>query len=286
MRLAAVFALSWLCSWSAADALALPDWPAEVYADAVVSFSPGHPAARGKPDNRPQWTLGPPARREPALTLGCGGVLVLRFIDNALIDVAGDDLYVFEVGPDVEATRVDVSTDGRDWRYVGKVAGATASLDIHAVARPGEVFSYVRLTDLRQACDSTTPGADIDAVAAIGSVHRQGFAADVLFDFDRAELRPEARRVLRRWAASFNGGDGRLLVLGHTDSRGSEAYNLALSRRRAQAVARFLRPLLPSGLRIEARGLGESQLLVQERDEESAARNRRVELLYLASDSP
>jgi hypothetical protein len=106
------------------------------------------------------------------VSLGRGGSIVLRFDDNKLIG-SGDnkfDLWVFEVGDDIEDTFVDISSDGVTWHSVGKVFGGTAGIDIDAFGFGiGDQFSYVRLTDDSNegAQDGYTVGADIDAVGAI-----------------------------------------------------------------------------------------------------------------------
>ena len=82
-------------------------------------------------------------------------------------------LWIFEVGPDVEDTFVDISKDGANWFSVGKVAGATAGIDIDAYGfGTSDFFSYVRLTDDTdegEQGNGQTVGADIDAVGAISS---------------------------------------------------------------------------------------------------------------------
>ncbi len=65
--------------------------------------------------------------------------------------------------------------------------------------------------------------------------------ADVLFDFDKAELRPEAREALREVAALLLQKPRRsIAITGHTDAIGQDAYNQRLSERRAQAVKNWL----------------------------------------------
>ncbi|ENO75174.1 hypothetical protein C664_17837 [Thauera sp. 63] len=108
------------------------------------------------------------------MSLGAGGRLVLRFTDNSLTG-SGDnglDLWIFEVGPDVEDTIVDISKDGSNWFNVGSVFGATSGIDIDAFGfGTSDFFSYIRLTDVltEGATTGTTVGADIDAVGAISS---------------------------------------------------------------------------------------------------------------------
>jgi OOP family OmpA-OmpF porin len=68
-------------------------------------------------------------------------------------------------------------------------------------------------------------------------------------------------------------------VVGHTDSRGPDAYNAALSRRRAQAVVGVLRATAMSDIRFVARGAGEKHPVASNRRAEGRRRNRRVEIL-------
>lgn len=83
-------------------------------------------------------------------------------------------------------------------------------------------------------------------------------AADVLFDFDSAELGGRAPEQLRRAADLIrDGGAGDIPVVGHTDSKGTDAYNDDLSRRRADAVARWLSTqggVQPGRLKPQGRG--------------------------------
>ena len=99
------------------------------------------------------------------------------------------------------------------------------------------------------------------------------------FDFDRAELRPESREVLSRIAGIlFTTDDFVITVSGHTDARGTEAYNQELSERRAQAVADYL---IGAGLSADlftVEGRGKSQLLEPGNTEQAHSKNRRVEL--------
>ena len=150
------------------------------FADGVTSFFEGSPASKfatarvatttlGEPDNH-ETKGNKPEEPRNSLTLGCGGTLTLQFRDNALIDVPGADLYVFEIGDDVEATHLAISTNAKSWTEVGTIKGGLAAVDISSVAKPGQRYRFVRLQDARERCGSRWPGADIDAVGAIGSV--------------------------------------------------------------------------------------------------------------------
>jgi OOP family OmpA-OmpF porin len=81
--------------------------------------------------------------------------------------------------------------------------------------------------------------------------------SDVLFAFDSAELSPAARDVLADVSGRLRQASGAVVVTGHTDSVGSDSYNLDLSRRRAQAVADFLRDQVSRselGWQVEGKG--------------------------------
>lgn len=111
----------------------------------------------------------------PFVSLGDGGSIVLQFTDNLLTGSDDDalDLWIFEVGPDVEDTFVEISANGIDWTSVGKVFGTTAGIDIDAFGfTSSDLFGYVRLTDDPNEGSNTgaSVGADIDAVGAISTV--------------------------------------------------------------------------------------------------------------------
>jgi OOP family OmpA-OmpF porin len=143
------------------------------FAGRVVESRMGNPAAVSSAQN-PAETLGEPnfsdARDSGYTTLGCGGSIVLEFTQVRLVDVDGPDLYIFEVGADVEPTQLEISKDGQQWITIGRISGGKTSVDIRPYVQPGDQFRYIRLTDLKSACGGNWPGADIDAVAAIGCV--------------------------------------------------------------------------------------------------------------------
>ena len=100
---------------------------------------------------------------------------------------------------------------------------------------------FVRITDLKRACGGPYPGADVDAIGAIGSALRLSFDASVLFDFDRSVLRPEAQAALAEAAVTIAAyADAVVTVEGHTDDVGAAAYNAKLSQARAASVRAFL----------------------------------------------
>jgi hypothetical protein len=102
----------------------------------------------------------------------------------------------------------------------------------------------------------------------------------VFFATDEATLSPDAVRVIDEAAAAYQQtGAAEITVTGHTDTVGSAAYNLALSERRAEAVASELISRGVPATDIVTIGRGEEDLLVPTADGVSEPRNRRVEIV-------
>ena len=102
----------------------------------------------------------------------------------------------------------------------------------------------------------------------------------VNFDFDRFDIRPESRPVLDEAISTLQENpEIQVSVQGHTDSRGTDEYNLKLSERRANAVYRYL---VAGGIdpsRMDVVGFGESRPVADNSTESGRAQNRRVELM-------
>lgn len=105
----------------------------------------------------------------------------------------------------------------------------------------------------------------------------------VLFDFDRATLRPESEPVLQKTAAMLKARPAvRAEVQGHTDNVGGDDYNAKLSQARATSVAQWLGTHGVESSRVRAAGYGKTQPVADNATPEGRARNRRVELVDLA----
>lgn len=109
---------------------------------------------------------------------------------------------------------------------------------------------------------------------------------DVSFDFNSDKVKPsfhsslnKVNQVLAHYQSS------RITIVGHTDSKGSEAYNQALSERRAKAVQRYLVGGNVDASRLNTRGEGELQPRDTNATSVGRSRNRRVELLVQAVGS-
>lgn len=107
--------------------------------------------------------------------------------------------------------------------------------------------------------------------------------ANIEFDYDQATIRPESQPWIRAVATSMQRYPKMVIeVRGHTDDRGSDEYNLDLSRRRAQAVADALVALGIGGSRLRVQGFGETRPLGANDSEANRMRNRRTEFVILA----
>ena len=110
---------------------------------------------------------------------------------------------------------------------------------------------------------------------------------EILFDVDQAELKPGGMQQLARVAEFLvENPDRNVLIEGHTDSTAPDAYNLALSQRRANAVEDFLITQGVDPTRMSSDGYGE-QLPIASNDTAAGRQaNRRVELVVLDAGEP
>lgn len=175
----------------------------QTFADVVLSYNPVCPENHDPIVSNPQNAIGSPNYVLPVfpaafgtgfVSLGEGGSIELGFVDNILVN-SGDsdsDLYVFEVGTDIESMMVDlrpINTQTIDiliangysdldldgYYEIATIAGATSSLDLDALI-PGQAFGILKfdaiiLTDVLNTTGCLgSSGADIDAVCALTSM--------------------------------------------------------------------------------------------------------------------
>jgi OOP family OmpA-OmpF porin len=101
----------------------------------------------------------------------------------------------------------------------------------------------------------------------------------IYFDTDKATLKAESEGTLQQVLAMLKGKmELRIAIAGHTDSQAGDAYNLDLSKRRAQAVVKWLTDKGIAAARLEAQGFGESQPVADNETAAGRALNRRVEI--------
>ena len=146
-----------------------------------------------------------------------------------------------------------------------------------------------RVVDLLARVDDLGGKAQDLQVKETATEVRMELAADVLFNFDKAEILPKAQAALKNVADVIREkakGKGAVTIEGHTDAKGSETYNQKLSERRAESVKNWL--VAREGLRdvsFTTRGLGATKPVASNRkpdgndDPEGRQKNRRVEIV-------
>ena len=168
---------------------------------------------------------------------------------------------------------------------VGKANGSTAKGAIIGATVGGAAGMIIGHQMDKQAAElkQNITGAVVERV---GEGIQVTFNSGLLFDFDSDVVRPEAKTNLRNLAASLDkylGSD--LLIVGHTDSVGTESYNLGLSERRASAAVTYLASQGVDRSRMRSRGLGEIEPVAPNDSDAGRTRNRRVEVAIFASEA-
>ena len=116
---------------------------------------------------------------------------------------------------------------------------------------------------------------------------RVELAADVLFEFDKADLLPKAEETLTKAAelVKKRSSGGVVRIEGHTDAKGSASYNKKLSLRRAESVKTWLGTHGLAGMRFSSEGFGADKPVAPNTkpdgsdDPEGRQKNRRVEIV-------
>jgi outer membrane protein OmpA-like peptidoglycan-associated protein len=110
--------------------------------------------------------------------------------------------------------------------------------------------------------------------------------SDVTFDFDKSDIRGNASEDLQKVIGVLNEADifSEILISGHTCDMGSDAYNLALSERRADSVRDYLQQNGLKDVPIRTEGLGEAQPRLPNVSEANRSRNRRVDITFVTRE--
>ncbi|HJW15169.1 MAG TPA: peptidoglycan-associated lipoprotein Pal [Thermoanaerobaculia bacterium] len=130
----------------------------------------------------------------------------------------------------------------------------------------------------------STPAGRADLLSEdLAALNRRGYLKDAYFDYDRAELRPDARQALAAdagWLKKYP--SARILVEGHCDERGTEEYNLALGDRRASAVWEYLAAMGVGPTRVRTVSFGKERPFCDEETESCWQENRRGHMVITA----
>lgn len=168
---------------------------------------------------------------------------------------------------------------------VGRANGSTAKGAILGAAIGGTIGAVIghQMDQQAKEIDQQVAGAKVERV---GEGIQVTFESGLLFDFDSDQVKPTAATNLRNLAASlakYPGSD--LLIVGHTDSKGEDGYNQALSERRARATAAYLTSQGVALNRLRTSGRGEAEPVGDNTSASGQSQNRRVEVAIFASEA-
>ena len=201
---------------------------------------------------------------------------------------------------------VQYSVGGRIWTPPAAVAPTVTNVTNVTNVLPAEVppppapkvdTDHDGVTDDVDLCPNTPPNARVDKDGCpieVTDMERQVLETGLIvlhnvnFEFDKAELLPEAGPVLDQVGATLiQWPELRIEIGGHTDSKGTNEYNHDLSHRRADAVLAYLLAHFPQINRSQwtTMGYGEEKPLATNATEEGMAMNRRVEFKVLNNES-
>ncbi|MUP45619.1 OmpA family protein [Gramella sp. BOM4] len=178
----------------------------------------------------------------------------------------------------------------------GTAAGAAGGALIGAAVSKGSVWGVLagaaiggaagnligkHMDEQARELEQAVPTAEVNRV---GEGINMTFDSSLAFQINSAEVSDSYKDELRSVAEVFKKyDDTNILIEGHTDDTGEEAYNMELSKKRAQAVEAFLISQGVSSSRLTTKWYGESQPKY-ENTEVDRAKNRRVELAIYAND--
>jgi outer membrane protein OmpA-like peptidoglycan-associated protein len=167
---------------------------------------------------------------------------------------------------------------------IGRATGSTARGAIVGAAVGGAAGAIIghQMDQKAKEIQQNVAGAEITRV---GEGLVVTFDSGLLFDFDSDQLREASKTNLGNLANSLSKfGDSKLLLVGHTDDKGSDEYNLDLSRRRAAAVSSYLISRGVPSARIATSGRGETEPVAPNDSDADRQKNRRVEVAITAGD--
>ena len=183
-----------------------------------------------------------------------------------------------------EGAAIGAAAGGVVGGIIGHQTGNTAAGAIIGGAIGGAAGAYIGNYMDKQAEEIQ---ADLEGakVERIGEGIKITFDSGILYDVNKATLRPEAKANLDKLAVILNKyADTNILIEGHTDATGTDEHNLELSRNRASSVSNYLAGLAVNPARFTTMGYGESQPIATNDTDEGRQQNRRVEIAIMAND--
>ena len=179
---------------------------------------------------------------------------------------------------------VGTAAGGAAGAVIGRASGNTALGAIIGAAVGGGAGAVIGRQMDKQAeeIEKNVPDAKVERVGE-GIVVE--FSSNILFGFDKSNLSEEAKTNLDKLVVVLNSyPDTDIEVQGHTDSKGSEAYNQTLSEQRAGTVSGYLSGKGIAYNRLTIKGFGETLPKYENNTADGRTQNRRVEFMITANE--
>lgn len=211
----------------------------------------------------------------------------MKQLKNSLIIIMSVSLIIqgcASMNKTQKGAAVGTAAGGAMGAVIGRASGNTALGAIIGAAVGGATGAVIGRQMDKQAEEikEKVPEAKVERVGE-GIVIE--FNSNILFGFDRSDLSAEAKENLDKLVVVLNEyPDTDIELQGHTDSKGSESYNQALSEKRAGAVSAYLGLKGIEALRMTVKGFGETLPKYDNENDEGRAQNRRVEFVISANE--
>jgi len=207
---------------------------------------------------------------------GFVGILIISFLSVTM--------GCAEWNRTAKGAAIGAGAGGAAGGLIGHAAGNTVAGVLIGAAVGGTAGALIGNYMDKQAAEieRDIEGASVERV---GEGIKITFSSGILFDVNKANLKDFSRSELTKLAQILNKyDDTNILLAGHTDSTGSDEYNLGLSRRRAQSVADFLSNHNVNSERFSVYGYGKSDPIASNDTVDGRAQNRRVEVAIWANE--
>jgi outer membrane protein OmpA-like peptidoglycan-associated protein len=168
---------------------------------------------------------------------------------------------------------------------IGSANGSTAKGAIIGAAVGGTAGAVIghQMDQQAKEIKQNIPGAVVERV---GEGLQVTFESGLLFDYDSDVLRANAQQNLATLASSLDKYPGTdVVIVGHTDSRGSDGYNMTLSERRAAAASSYLASRGVERTRLRSVGRGKTEPVASNDTDAGRQQNRRVEVAIYANET-
>ena len=187
------------------------------------------------------------------------------------------------VSPTARNTAIGAGAGAAVGGAIGKGKGAAVGAGLGALG--GYIWSQ-HMENKKREMERVTAGTGVQVEQTADNQLKLDIPSDISFDTGRADIKPHLQPILDQFAQGLGSQPGtEVLIVGHTDSTGSDAINNPLSLQRANSARSYLMNRGVDGNRIRTEGKGSYQPVADNGTEAGRARNRRIEI-FLAERAP